>query len=184
MKKNLKVAVVAMSLCLVGGLMGGCGSSDNFVGKWGTQSANINLLGPSAPVYESLDIQKNGESYIINVKNATYIVSKQETKAPKVVLEWVENPNAGKLVMSKKSDNILETNGAQLTYLEKDKTLLLNSPLGNLTYKPENKTLVDQVKQNAQAFWKGQLLNKNYKVDWGSPRFVVKDIKFVDKQAK
>lgn len=185
MKKNLKVAVVAMSLCLVGGLMGGCGpSNDNFAGKWGTQATNVNFFGPGTPAYESLDIQKNGDSYVVNIRRASYNISKQETKAPQVVLEWTADPKVGKLVMTKKSDNVLEANAGQLTYIEKDKTLLFTGPLGNLTYKPENKALIDSVKQNAQAFWKDRLENKLFMVDFGYPRFVVKDIKFVDKQAK
>jgi len=178
MKKITKI-FLAMALCTCGLMANGCGSSDKFVGTWGSEGRDV--WASSQPIYNQLEVKKNGDDYLVTANSYIYQISTKST-APQVILQWVPSKMNGTNVqvgLNKVSDTMLQGNQFKITYLEKDKALLVTGAFGNSqTFKPESKDLVANIKNKAQAYWKERLLNNKFQKDWNSPSYVVKELKF------
>lgn len=133
--------VLLMSLLVIAmAVVSGCGG-DKFVGKWGHEEDN-NLIGFSGKYLDTIDIEKNGESYVLTISKSSFVMHRDHLEGSNIfnpkydaVFQW-DTSKPIKFSAKADGDNRLVITEAGMpattvTYIEKDGTLLFD----NVVYK-------------------------------------------------
>lgn len=129
--------VLLMSLLVIAmALVSGCGG-DKFAGTWGHVDENA-LIGFSGKYFNSIDIEKNGESYVLTCSRSSFVMHKDHLEGSNIfnprydaVFQW-DTEKPVKFSAKADGDNRLVITEAGMpattvTYIEKDGTLLFDN---------------------------------------------------------
>lgn len=133
--------VLLMSLLVIAmAVVSGCGG-DKFAGKWGHVEENADI-GFNGKYFRSIDIEKNGESYVLTCSRSSFVMHKDHLEGSNIfnprydaIFQW-DSSKPIKLSAKPDGDNRLVITEAGMpattvTYIEKDGTLLFDNTVYN-----------------------------------------------------
>lgn len=135
MSKWMRVLLMSL-LVLAMAVVSGCGG-DKFAGKWGHVEETPNI-GFSGKVYSTIEIEKNGESYVLTCSDSSFVLHKDHLEGSNIfniryegIFQW-DSSKPMKLSAKPDGDNRLVITEAgvpatTVTYIEKDGTLLFDN---------------------------------------------------------
>lgn len=153
MNKIFKIFCISMMM-LAMIIISGCGGGDKFVGKWvTTQNSTFSKFDGSS--YRQLNIEKNGDSYILTETNNSYNLKEKKIGnkgfLPIVDATFVwETKKPVQISAKADGENRLVVDGTMnmvtITYVEKDGTLLI----GKQVYTKEKDGDMQKFKEDEQ----------------------------------